>query len=79
LDLGAGDGRLTAIVLEYRPSIAEAQYSPTAQRRCWPSHHLEHLHKRALLTEIACQVDTPGLFINLEVVALATPVKQTGR
>ncbi len=108
VDLGAGDGRLAALILDHRPSIEEvviadrsAPMLALAQKRfaldarvqivesdlCEPItalgrfdlfvsgfaiHHLEHDRKRALFEEIRRQAETPGVFINLEVVASAT-------
>jgi len=108
LDLGCGDGRLTALVLGCRPSIEHTvaidssapMLSLAKERFCgqdrvevrdwdldepitelghfdvvvsgFAIHHLEDARKRALFAEVAQQLDRPGYFFNLEVVASAT-------
>jgi tRNA (cmo5U34)-methyltransferase len=109
LDLGCGDGRLAALILEHRPGVQRimaVDSSPAmlghardrfrsegrADVRAWnledsltplgsfdvvvagfSIHHLGDDRKRALFGEIAQQLSPDGMFINLEVVASATP------
>ncbi len=109
LDLGCGDGRLAALVLDERPSIehvvavdrsppmlahARERFSdePRVDIREWDLedditplgtfdvivsgfaiHHLEHARKRDLFAEIARLLQPGGVFLNLEVVASASP------
>ncbi len=109
LDLGCGDGRLAALVLDQRPGIQEVvavDASPAmlghARRRFagdprvavrewdlndpltplgafdvimagFSIHHLEDDRKQELFGEVARQLNSGGLFANLEVVASATP------
>jgi SAM-dependent methyltransferase len=109
LDLGCGDGRLTRLALEARPTlrrVVAVDASPPMLARArsnlagdgrvtvapwdltrsitplgrfdlivsgFAIHHLEDDRKRALMGEIARQLDPGGLFANLEVVASATP------
>ena len=109
LDLGCGDGRLAALVLENRPSVelvvaldcsppmlerARERFAGSTRvdvrdwdlRRPLPPlgpfdvivsgfaiHHLEDSRKRVLLEEAAGRMAPGGVFINLEVVASATP------
>lgn len=40
-------------------------------------HHLEDARKRTLFMEVAQQIQAPGIFINLEVVASATPARHS--
>ncbi len=113
LDLGCGDGRLAALVLENRPSV-EAVVAvdcspPMLERarerfedetrvevRTWDLrhplppfgmldlivsgfalHHLEDSRKQELFEEAASQLAPAGVFINLEIVASATPQRHT--
>ena len=109
LDLGCGDGRLSALILEHRHSVQRVvalDSSPAMLGRAedrfrgdervsirewkledpltslgsfdvvvagFSIHHLEDERKRALFGEIAQQLTIHGLFVNLEVVASATP------
>jgi SAM-dependent methyltransferase len=109
LDLGCGDGRLAALILEHRQSVQRVvavDSSPAMLGRAedrfrgdvrvsvrewnlddpltplgsfdvvvagFSIHHLEDERKRALFGEIAQQLTIHGLFVNLEVVASATP------
>jgi tRNA (cmo5U34)-methyltransferase len=109
LDLGCGDGRLAALVIENRPSVehvvavdCSAPMLERARERFADSngidvlywdlhlplpplgtfdlivsgfaiHHLEDSRKQALLSETARLLDPGGVFVNLEVVASATP------
>jgi tRNA (cmo5U34)-methyltransferase len=111
LDLGCGDGRLAARVLDERPSVeavvavdcsppmlelARERFSnePRVDVRVWDLqdaltplgafdlvvagfsiHHVEDARKRALFREVAAQLTRDGVFINLEVVASATPAR----
>jgi tRNA (cmo5U34)-methyltransferase len=109
LDLGCGDGRLAALVLDQCPSIEQvvvvdssmpmlehAHERFTGDRRVtvrewnlaealtplgtfdvivagFSIHHVEDQRKVDLFGEIARQLNSGGLFANLEVVASATP------
>ncbi|HZU71903.1 MAG TPA: class I SAM-dependent methyltransferase [Acidimicrobiales bacterium] len=109
LDLGCGDGRLAALVLQTRPtveyvlavdcsapmlaraaerfdgqpSVSLREWDLSDRLPAWGSfdvvvsgfaiHHLEHVRKQQLFGEIVGQLGGGGLFINLEVVASATP------
>jgi len=109
LDLGTGDGRLVALVLDERPSVAEvvavdcsppmlerarARFADDARVRVdswdlndsisplgdfdlvvsgFAIHHLEDRRKQELYGEVARQLQPGGAFLNLEVVASATP------
>jgi tRNA (cmo5U34)-methyltransferase len=109
LDLGCGDGRLAALVVDLRPSIdrvvAVDSSTPMLERahgrfagdrrvtvREWnlvdaltplgtfdvivagfSIHHVDDQRKMALFGEVARQLNSGGLFANLEVVASATP------
>jgi tRNA (cmo5U34)-methyltransferase len=109
LDLGCGDGRLAALILEHRHSVQRVvalDSSPAMLGRAedrfrgdervsvrewnledpltslgsfdvvvagFSIHHLEDERKRASFGEIAQQLTIHGLFVNLEVVASATP------
>ena len=109
LDLGTGDGRLAALVLEERPSVEEVvavDCSPPMLERArarfaddprvrvdtwdlrdpisslgpcdlvvsgFAIHHLEDDRKQELYREIAVLLRPGGSFLNLEVVASATP------
>ena len=109
LDLGCGDGRLAALVLEHRPSVERVvavDSSPAmlgyardrfdgdhrVHVREWSLddplkplgsfdvvvagfaiHHVEDQRKRDLFSEVADQLNSRGVFANLEVVASATP------
>jgi len=109
LDLGCGDGRLAALVMQARPSVTQlvaVDVSPPmlerarerfagdrrVEVRTWDLaeplgplgkhdvivsgfaiHHLEDERKRALFTEVREQLRPGGAFLNLEVVASATP------
>ena len=112
LDLGCGDGRLAALVLENRDSVTEAiavDRSPPMLERArerfatsprvrvvegdlgeplpdfggafdlvvsgFAIHHLEHVRKRELFTEIASVLAPGGLFANFEVVASASAAR----
>ena len=109
LDLGCGDGRLTALILDARPSIeagvaidcsppmlerARQQFAGD-RRVCvrdwdlrhpittlgdfdlivsgFAIHHLENARKHTLLQEVVSHLVRPGAFLNLEVIASATP------
>jgi len=109
LDLGCGDGCLTALALAARPDLREAialDNSPPMLdlARCrfeddgrvtildhdlggplpplgtfdavvsgFAIHHLTHERKRELFAEVAGCLAPGGVFVNLEVVACATP------
>ena len=109
LDLGTGDGRLAALVLEERPSVEEVlavDCSPPMLERArarfagdprvrvdtwdlrdpissfgafdlvvsgFAIHHLEDGRKQELYREVAGLLRPGGSFLNLEVVASATP------
>lgn len=109
LDLGCGDGRLAALVLENRSSVEQVvavDCSPPMLERArerfagstgtdvrdwdlqrplpplgtfdlivsgFAIHHLEDSRKQALLREAAHRLVAGGVFLNLEVVASATP------
>jgi tRNA (cmo5U34)-methyltransferase len=108
LDLGCGDGKLAAVVLEARPETAEAvaidrsqpmldlarqrfAHEPRARLvehdldqplpdlgtfdavvSGFAIHHLAHLRKQSLFSEVAGILRPGGVFANLEVVQCAT-------
>jgi tRNA (cmo5U34)-methyltransferase len=109
LDLGCGDGRLTALILDNRQSVESVtavdnstemlalagerfrleprvsvvyhdlagSLAPLGETDLVVSgfaiHHLRDERKRALFGEVARQLTPGGIFLNLEVVASATP------
>jgi SAM-dependent methyltransferase len=109
IDLGCGDGRLAALVLEQRPSVTrvvavdrsgpmldrarerfaddprvEVRFGDLEQPLAadgpydvvltgFAVHHLEDARKQALFAEVAELLAPAGVFLNLEVVASATP------
>jgi tRNA (cmo5U34)-methyltransferase len=109
LDLGCGDGRLAALVLEARPGVDDVvavdRSAPMlTEARCrfandtrvrieqwdladsiaalgqfdvvvsgFAIHHLSDERKQGLFAEVAAQLNSGGMFANLEVVASPTP------